>query len=266
LPIPIHALADAAVQWEGLGVVRQQQLRNAANLAAAGGINGGGNGNNNSSAPNKHQHHLSVLNTSTGAVSQLRHSSSVAGGMTSTTSGGGSSSGVAGGMGAGGGSSGGAGGVAAQGLAAINPKLEELWIMHDYVSSSFHTRAHPDLDLASEVKRVREEIELPIAQLHLDNPAFGPLVLPGPTVAPTCASPASPTSSSSSSSSSATSPSSAATASYSYPNGWPKMDDAHTSEEQTSKVVHARVREIRSRCLNFEKQVCVSQCYLFPPP
>jgi hypothetical protein len=195
----VYGLLMADVQWAGLGLARQQQLRNSNITEAASPTTGG--------APAlSGRHHLTYLSTGTmnvlrGGALPMPYNSSAP---------------------------------------VLNQRLDDLLTMWEVLctpalprekSQSIADAEH------SEVQRAREEINLGVTELNLDNAAFGPLIIPGPCKTY-----------------SADATDGAAAKTFSYHTGWPALSSEYTDQALES-AVNPVVKSLRSVRLNYEKQV-----------
>lgn len=129
-----------------------------------------------------------------------------------------------------------------------NQKLDDLLTMWDFMNSSLNYRVHqssnpalllcttgPDSEI-SETQRAREEINSGISELHLDNRAFGPLIMPGPCKP------------------FENDGSEGGNKGFNYHAGWPVLNEEYT-QLALQEAVNPTVKDIRARRLNYEKQV-----------
>lgn len=125
----------------------------------------------------------------------------------------------------------------------LNQKLDDLLTMWEILSSSSvpttrEKSATLDTDV-SEVERARSEINQDLSALHLDNAAFGPLIIPGPTRAY-----------SGDEGKSAESPG----RNFSYHTGWPVLNDSYMNQA-LAKAVSPALAAIRALRRDYELQV-----------
>jgi hypothetical protein len=91
----------------------------------------------------------------------------------------------------------------------------------------------------SEVQRAREEINLGVTSLHLDNAAFGPLIIPGPCKTY----------------GGEGTDGAAAVKTFNYHTGWPALSAEYTDQALES-AVNPVVKSLRGVRHSYERQVC----------
>ena len=224
MPVPVHGLLAADVQWASLGITRQQQLRSSAGAVHySEGVASPASSSVTSSGLSG-RHHLTYLSTgATGAMNVLRSGSiPLPHSLTQPVH---------------------------------NQRLDDLMTMWDFMNAPPTLREKSlTIDAAadiSEVQRVREELSLPLSELHLDNPAFGPLIIPGPCKPFSNSASAQLTGADPSSGSS----SSPAAPTFSYQAGWPVLR-AEFTDQALSCAVDPKVAELRALRHSYEQQVC----------
>jgi hypothetical protein len=209
LPLPVYGLVQADIQWTSLGAQRQQQLRSSAHNSI---------GSPDSSAHSTPvRHHLNYL--STGTMNVLR-SGALPLPYNPTQP-------------------------------VTNQRLDDLLTMWDILNTHPLTRqkSFTSEDETSEIERIRGEINQDVSTLHLENPAFGPLVVPGPTQAYCGAS-----------SADGTTPGKT----FSYHMGWPALSDEYT-QHALERAIHPALAAIRALRKNYETQVggCEHFCWIY---
>lgn len=192
----------ADLQWAGLGVTRQQQLRSSS-LSST----------DSSASPGNYLTRHSLVYLSTGTMNVLRNGAiPMPYNITQPVT---------------------------------NQKLDDLLTMWDFINSALNYRVNQSVGAGnsstqdseiSDTQRAREEINSGISELHLDNRAFGPLIMPGPCK-----------------------PfgNEADARSFNYQAGWPVLNEDYT-ESALQEAVNPTVMAIRALRLNYEKQVCYS--------
>lgn len=230
LPIPVYGLLMADVQWAGLGLTRQQQLRSG---SAGSDISSTTITTTNAASPGIFATRHTLVYLSTGTMNILRNGAiPMPYNITQPVA---------------------------------NQKLDDLLTMWDFMNSSLNFRARqsssgslgsgagggPNPEI-SEAQRAREEINLGISELHLDNRAFGPLIVPGPCKP--FGNRNNDKSNSNDSSSEGESESKNDTAAFNYHAGWPVLNEVYT-QSALQEAVHPTVKDIRALRGNYEKQV-----------
>lgn len=192
----------ADVQWAGLGVTRQQQLRSSS-LSST----------DSPASPGNYITRHSLVYLSTGTMNVLRNGAiPMPYNITQPVT---------------------------------NQKLDDLLTMWDFINSALNYRVNQTVSgnsnnnsntqdsEISDTQRAREEINSGISELHLDNRAFGPLIMPGPCK-----------------------PfgNEADARSFNYQAGWPVLNEEYT-HSALQEAVNPTVKAIRALRLNYEKQV-----------
>lgn len=207
MPLPIYGLVTADAQWASMGPHRQQQLRASANSARPG--DAAPNNAHSTAAALSGRHHLSYI--STGTMNVLRSGALPLPYNPSQP--------------------------------VLNQKLDDLLTMWEILSSSStpltrEKSATLDTDV-SDIERVRGEINQDLSALHLDNAAFGPLIIPGPTRA-YCGEEGSELESPGKN--------------FSYHTGWPVLSEPYLNQA-LAKAVSPALATIRALRKDYELQV-----------